>query len=200
MNKSIQNIISTIFHPIFVNLLGMGLLFLLFPQLYFGIPLKLKYVLIAYVFFLTGIVPLMYVLFLKFSNKVTSIHLNKKEERFLPYLLTTGLYLFCYYSFYKIGVPNILLYYLLGCFFILLFVLITNYFYKISLHTTTLGALFGVILYATKHTGTDLRMLLTLVLVVSGLVASARMFANAHTLPQIYLGFFAGASLMYLVL
>jgi hypothetical protein len=200
MPRLLQYTIAGIFHPVFVNLLSFWLLFKICPPLAFGIPVKMQQFMIFFVFASTGIIPVIMVVVLRITGRVKSFMLNSKEERNMPYLLTTLLYFFCFYNFYKLNVNGIILNYLLACTIILLMVTLINRFYKISIHMAGMGALTGLIAVMTYYNSADIRYLLIVVLILSGLVATARMFAGAHTFWQLILGYLGGFLVMFFAL
>lgn len=200
MSKKLSIFISTVFHPVFTNLLSLWLLFILYPQLAYGIQSSIKLFYISFVFVTTGLIPLLLVLILRLLGKSTSIMLHEKEERNLPYIITAGLYLLDFYFAQKTGTPQLLTAYLLACSSIIVAVLIINQFNKISIHMASMGALVGLIMCATPYAVFDLRYLLITAFMASGWVASARLFADAHTFQQVLSGFCLGLLIMLLIL
>lgn len=192
--------VSALFHPVWVNLLTTWLLFVLFPELNNGLPAKLKQFMILFVFVVTGVVPVLVLGFLRLTGKINSIMLNAKEDRRWPYLITMLLYFFCFYNFYKLNAPNILLKYLLGCTIIVLFVALVNNYYKISIHATSMGALLGVLMAACAITQTDLRPIIAATILLGGFVCNARLLLNAHTTDQLFIGYLTGTVAMFLIL
>lgn len=66
--------------------------------------------------------------------------------------------------------------------------------WKISMHMTAIGALCGfVFILGMKYLG-DVINLLPLLILVSGLVASARLYLKQHTPAQVYVGYIYGAA------
>ena len=200
MNKRFATFISTIFHPVFINLLNLWLLFNLFPALSHGLPLRLQLFYISFIFIATSIIPLIMVLVMRMMGKIKSIMLQDKEDRKLIYLITMLLYVFCFYYFIKFHTHPLILSYLIACSVISGLVMAINFFDKISIHTATLGGLAGIVAVAAKYTQIDLRLMLALIIISSGIVASARIFANSHKNMQVYTGFVLGFVLMIFIL
>ncbi|MDP1726459.1 MAG: hypothetical protein Q8M15_06715 [Bacteroidota bacterium] len=200
MSRKLSNLISIIFHPIFVNFLNLWLLFTLFPALHYGIPQRMQYFYISFIFLATSIIPLIMVIMMRFTGKVKSVLLTDKEDRKLPYLVTLIVYFFCYYYFTKLHTHPLILSYLVSCAAIVGLVLSINFFDKISIHTATLGAMAGLLAVAGKYTSLDIRYFLILTFLVSGLVASARIISNSHQNIQVYSGFLLGFLLMFFIL
>ena len=160
--------------------------------------LKLFYIL--FIFITTGILPMIMVGVLKLMGKLNSILLDDKDDRTTPYIITACLYLFDYYFLLRFGAPHILIAYLLACSCIVVAVLIINIFYKISIHTASLGALIAVLISASQIADFDIRILLSIAIIIAGLTATARLLLNAHTPFQLYSGFAVGTIIMLLIL
>ncbi|MCX6186836.1 MAG: hypothetical protein NTU43_07550 [Bacteroidetes bacterium] len=200
MNKATHTFISVLFHPAIVNLFNLIALFYLFPQLYSGIPDKLKWFYLLFIFISTSIIPIILVFVLKISGRVQTIMLHDREERRIPYLLTIFIYGFDYYNFAKLSANPIVLNYLLACMAVLIIIFIVNYFYKISIHTATLGSFLALLMVNFVHTGDELRPLVAITFVIIGLVSSARLFAHSHNTNQVYLGLIIGFVPMFIIL
>ena len=126
--------------------------------------------------------------------------LHDREERRIPYLLTIFIYGFDYYNFTKISATPIVLNYLLACMAVLTIIFIINYFYKISIHTATLGSFLALLMVNYVNTGIELRPLIAITFIMIGLVSSARLFANSHNSIQVYLGLVVGFIPMFFIL
>jgi hypothetical protein len=200
MNRNFSLFISSIFHPVFVNLWSLISLFFLYPFLQYAVGYNLKLLYILFIFITTGIVPVIAVLILKSVGKLNTILLEDKDERTTPYIITSCIYLFDYYLFIRFGAPQILIAYLLACSCIVVAVLIINIYYKISIHSASLGAFVAVIFSASQVANFDVRIFLSLIFIAWGITASARLFSNAHTPLQIYTGFFLGILIMKFII
>jgi hypothetical protein len=200
MNRSVSLFISALFHPVFVNLFSLLLLFVLFPYLQYAVSDGLKTFYILFIFITTGLLPIVAVGILKLIGKASSVLLNNQEERTIPYIITASIYLFDYYFCLRIGSPQLINAYLLACASIVVAVLIINRFNKISIHAASLGALMAVIVSANHIANFDIRVVLSITIFFAGLTASARLFANAHVPQQLYTGFLLGLIIMLFIL
>lgn len=200
MSKTQAQFFSVVFHPVFINIYCLGVLFYVYPELSFALPQRLKWFFMGFLFVATSVVPLILVLILKFGGTVKTITLESAKERTLPYLLTLAMQVYCYVNFANNpGTPLLILQYLEAGICVMLLLLIANFFTKVSLHLAILGTLCALIAAAGK-TGIDVRFMLIPALVLSGWIASARLFAEAHKPYQIYLGFVLGFLPMYLLI
>lgn len=201
MNSRFANFLSVLVHPIFINLICLVLLFTLQPSLYYGLPTKIKLYYIAYIFLITSVLPSFSVLIMKIMGSVPNITLSRKEDRVIPYIVTTFFYLFAYYNFRgNMLSSSVLLGYLIACALIIFSVLLINFYTKISIHMATLGALCGLIAASAPVALIDIRWLLFFFIFLSGLVASARLSLNAHSEFQLYFGFIFGFFTMFIFL
>lgn len=199
MNKNTQLVISTLFHPVFINIASLLLLFTLFPSLA-AMSYQSKSTVISVIVSLTAIIPLVLVGLLKITNSISSIQMEDKKDRKWPYIATVMGYIFSFYLLHKVGVSTILLKYLLAGIGIVVSISLINYFWKISVHMASMGALLGLLVIANFDNYIDLRLMIAGIVLISGIVASARLFANAHNIQQIISGFALGFAWMLVVL
>lgn len=199
MSKNTQLVISTLFHPIFVNIVSLLLLFTLFPSLA-AISYKSKSTIISVIISLTVIIPLALVGSLKITNQISSLQLEEKKDRKWPFAVTGLGYIFSFFLLQKVGVSMLLLKFLLAGSGTVVCIAIINNFWKISVHMASIGALLGLLVIVNLNNYLDLRLVIAGVVLVSGIVASARLFAKAHTISQIIAGFALGFVWIYIVL
>jgi hypothetical protein len=199
MNKKSQIVISSLFHPVVVNIVSLLLLFNLFPSLA-ALSYKAKSTIISVIVSLTIIIPIVLVGFLKITNQITSIQLEDKKDRKWPFAVTALGYIFSFYLLQKVGVSMLLLKFLLAGSGTVVCIAIINNFWKISVHMASMGALLGLLIVANIHLNMDLRLAIGAVIIVTGITASARLFSHAHNLAQIIAGLFLGFFWIYIVL
>lgn len=199
MNKKTQLIISTIFHPIFVNIGSLWLLFMLFPSLA-ALTYQAKSTIISVIISLTIVLPSLLVALLKLTNQISSIQLTHLKERKWPFAATALGYIFSFYLLNKAGVSIIILKYLLAGSITVVSIAIISNFWKISVHMASIGAMISLLVLANYYTHVDLRIGIAIMVLIAGLVASARHFAKAHNIPQLIAGFALGFGAIYLVL
>lgn len=134
----------------------------------------------------------------------------EQADRRLPFLLTslvyTGVtYLFAFrMSLFSATSPGVSV--LLGSITLsILLVGLINQYWKISAHSVGIGGVLGAIAaLMAKHGDTDLFLPLVTLIALSGLLASARLQLNAHTLAQVGAGLglgllVSGTAVMWLV-
>jgi hypothetical protein len=200
MNRTVSLAISTAFHPVFVNLMGLLALMFLSPYLSSGLTANAQLFYILFIFISAGIVPILVVLLLKVMGKVQSVLLNVQDERNIPYLVTASIYLFDFYFLSRLHTPPIIRAYVLACACIVVLVVVINHYYKISIHGASLGALAAIVIGSAGFSMIDVRYALLAVFLITGITLTARLFLYAHTTGQVLSGWLLGFLVMYLIL
>jgi len=194
-------LISTIFHPLFMPLLGLILVFNSSTYFSSGILPAIQWVTMLLVFLFTCLMPLLNVLYLHYKGFVDSIYLVSKEERRLPYAITVAYYIILYYLLKELQLPPILYLIILGCMLASILAFVINLKWKISAHMIGMGGLIGVMIGVSERLTLDLNATLIVLFIIAGLVGFSRLRMNAHNPFQVYLGFFVGmGSLLIMIL
>ncbi|MFT4659893.1 MAG: hypothetical protein ACI8XB_000143 [Patiriisocius sp.] len=129
---------------------------------------------------------------------ISSFDMPNKEERFSAYAVVAILYLINYQLLFQMGAPRILRLSVFGVWIVLILLSIINRFFKISAHMTAVGGMIGFLVYASILDATMMFYLLLSIL-ISGFVASARLYLLAHNNFQIVTGLILGITVMFLV-
>lgn len=193
---NIEKFISVILHPVFMP----SITILFVTQQYLNIIVlesQIPIIIIGTIVF-TLAMPLLSVCLLLLFNKIESLEIRKKEERFLPLLLsviwmTIG---FLYLKEILNYTPIIKSIYL-GAIYILILSLFITRFWKISLHMLAIGGATGVLLTLELLFSQNTTSLLLFIL-FSGCLGVSRYSLKAHSLKQVYAGFLLGNIIMYL--
>lgn len=203
--------LSYIFHPLIMPLLGIYFIFELptFPtslriydSLYF-FPDEAKYRIYIVLGVLTFAAPLLSLLIMYWNGMITSLHLEKKNERTYPYFIISFYYvlafIFVRYQWpEELGHPA-LLGFLFGIIVVNVITFFLNYIIKVSAHAVACFGVTGLLLgynqtqIAFFETETFPNLFFTLfILVLSGLVVTGRLYLKAHTLSEVLLGMAIG--------
>ncbi|OIN56606.1 hypothetical protein [Arsenicibacter rosenii] len=162
----------------------------------FSVELRIR--LLVLILIGTFAIPSLLIYFLFRSGYVQSLHLDDRLDRRLPYLITGFVYSFLTFLFaFRMQLisdvaPEIAI--ILGSITMsILLVGIISLFWKISAHGVgiggSLGAVAGIVL---KFSETGLVYTLALLILLAGVVLSARLQLNAHTPSQAGAGLFLG--------
>ena len=165
----------------------------------FMIPFTVRLWIISMFFSITFLMPAMMIWMMQRKGIITSMQMEKRSERFYPLLLTTIFWCIGYILLNRTGLPVIYYRYLLGGIAALIVAMIVNHFWKISLHMLGMGGLTGVFLGFSLRIGVDILLLISILIILSGLVGYARLKVNSHNPPQVYAGYIVGVILMIVV-
>ena len=186
-------IISYIFHPLFIPTYIFVFLVKQFPVEFSDITLwKLKLKVFS-VFWMTAFFPA-FAVFLLWRLKLSdSIYLRTQKERVIPYFVTMFFYWWMYYlSKNQTDQPLVLKFFYFGIFWSAIIGVIINNFIKISLHTIAAGsALMALILFAFYYQA-NLGFAISCAVLLTGIIATARLLVSNHTTLEIYSGLALG--------
>ncbi|MFN0034404.1 MAG: hypothetical protein ACKVUS_05005 [Saprospiraceae bacterium] len=204
MNLSLARALSYFGHPLLV-LTYMLLLMLVINPFAFGahhIGDERTVILFFYVVSTTFLIPGLGVSLLKPLGLIRSLEMRDKQERIGPYIITGVFYLWMFKNFSTGNVPELYAKFVLGATIGLFFAFFANIFTKISAHATGMGGFVAMaLLLAFEWSGASLvagpvllspNALLAAVIVLAGLVGSARLSLGAHTQAQLWQGYAAG--------
>jgi hypothetical protein len=218
MIKLFAQLVSVVFHPVFLFVYIIVLLLIINPYMFgFANIVEAKELLLIVV--LTVIpIPIIVVLLQKGLGLSESIYLRNKRERIGPYLVSALLYLSLYLQLAKTNSANAIQVATLGAVVALFGAFFLNNFYKISLHAIGSGALISMLVLTVmfysrstyvlrvgdKFIGEyDTIVVLYLSIILTGVICSSRLFLKQHSIQEIYsglvLGFFAPLIAYYII-
>lgn len=185
-----QKFISTVLHPIVIPSLGVLIYFIFVSQ---SISQKQQILLLALVFGITYVIPVFTLIILKSLGIIRDSQLATIRERRMPILLMMLL-------FYLLGNTLVNINFLrdLGLLFYgtsasLLFVyLLFAFQIKTSLHLLSMGTVVGFFLIITNIYSLHLMPIIMVFILLSGLLASSRLYLNAHNSNEVFIGFSLG--------
>ena len=200
--------ISLIVHPLWWPTFGLYILLSLNPYLFGVAAPQGRTTLILQVFVLTFILPVFSIFLLKKLNFLNSWNMNERSERIGPYLITLICYMWLYINIrHDPKVPLVYNIFVFGALITLILVFVFNLFIKISAHTAVMGGLLAmtwITFNVFSHENFTLfipgqgsvlfswRSVLITVMILGGIVGSARIQLKAHTPKEIYFGYAIG--------
>ena len=196
METKVANILSYIQHPLLIT--AYLALFLLRLPLFLTYTLSgdVKAGLIGVIIGFTFILPVSAMLAMRYFKLISSLKLEEMHERTLPLIVTSASYMALLYLLRRLGLPSYFLFFFYGAMITLIAGLLINLVYRISLHTLAWGSVAAALTGFSIRMGVDFLPLILAVILLAGMAGSARLILKAHTAPQIYLGFLAGAGIM----
>jgi hypothetical protein len=186
-------IISVLFHPLFVPLYIVGFLVYIHPSYFAGVSdhNKLSAVLIAAlnaVFF-----PLITVLLLLALKFIDSIFLHSQKDRIIPYIASGIFFFWTFWVFYNNEqFPKLMASLFLGMLLASSTAVVANNFFKISMHAIGMGGWLAVFIVILKSNTMLMSWPLATVIILTGLVCTARLSTGSHTYKEIIYGLLLG--------
>ncbi len=198
MSEKIAKVISIVFHPVLVPTLG--LLLLLNSGFYFTmLSWEAKRFVLLVVFFSTCILPLLSVAIMALNPKF-DILMPGSRDRVMPLLSSSIFYYLGYMLLSKArAFPEFKLF-LLASVLVIVALLVISFKWKISNHMAAIGGLSGTLFALSFRSGMNPVYSLLIVVLISGLVGTARLILEKHTIGQIIAGYGLGFSVLYAII
>lgn len=201
--KVAAKFVSYLFHPVFVPLYVILFMAYVHPYLFTGLAAwdKTRIVMMAALMF--TFFPLITVLLLKALDFISSIYLNTKKDRIIPLIACGIWYFWITYIWWNsnkmddsLPIPNEAVQLALATFIASWIGLMVNIKIKISLHSIAVGVMVTLfILMAISH-DLNFAIWLSIALLVTGLVCTARFIVSDHTQQEVYSGLAVGIAAM----
>jgi hypothetical protein len=195
MTYKIATFLSVLFHPLF-------LFFYLILYLVYFTDFFLLYryspnlwMLLSYVFLNTVVIPIILIFF--YSRDLL---MRNKEKRTIPYLIMIVVYSFMLFFFFKFYISALILRFLIALILGLTILTIINVYFKLSLHTFTMGCLIAFFIRIYFLQSGMFFYPLIVVLILAGIIGSARLALEVHTKEEILSGYAIGILPTLLVL
>lgn len=202
MVKKISIAVSVVLHPLLMPTFLFALLFYYAPVIIEPINPKAAIYLLLAVFITTFMLPMISITALRFSDiyrmgKLNTLSLPSRKDRIIPFFFTSLFYMITTYMFFsKFKVNQILVIILAASTLIILLVSIITLFLKVSTHSASAGAMIGFLLaLGFKFPQSKLLWPLILILILGGLVMSARLYLEAHKPLDVLIGSIVGLSI-----
>ena len=188
--KLFQQVISYIFHPLFIPVAGTIGYFVITPKYS---PIEEQSGNILPIFILTVIIPIIAYLILKNIGLIKSALMPTLKERRYPLYINILLLLMVVYKVIPNNYTPELHFYFLGLIaasmssLVLLFI---NF--KSSMHLMGMGSIFMYLVSLSVHFEINITLALSVLILLTGLVATSRLYLKAHSKAELVIGFFIG--------
>lgn len=200
--RSIAQFVSFAFHPLLLITLGVYFILELDFIYHYALNTQTLWLYLSIVILGTFIIPINAIfLTQKLINKDINLYMEKKEDRRFPLLIAAVCVMLTLYLFsYRVGfrAPHLIRGYLIGCSLSIISAAILNNRFKISLHAIGVGGITGLLFYLQSNAFMDLRPVIAIWIMLSGLVCWSRLHLHAHYPAQIYAGYLTGLTFVFL--
>jgi hypothetical protein len=183
-------IISVILHPIVLPTIGVLLYFIVIPRNYTN---HIKLVLLSLIFVTTYLIPLLILILFKKLKLIRTFNADSIKERKLPVAMMIILFYLLANTIATItDIKEIsLLFYATSLALSLIYICFA-FRLKTSLHLLSLGISTSFFIVLSIIYSNNFAIVIIVHILLAGLVANARIYLEAHTPKEVYLGFFLG--------
>ncbi len=187
------SIISYIFHPFFIPLIGIWMIVETHYLQFAGFDRKALIHLYGSIVTNTTLLPFFTLFMLTQLKFISGFSMPRRRDRIIPYIALMTFYIWTYLEFKKqLMIPEIVKVFLLGIFISSILGFISNIKTKVSLHCIGMGSLIGLVISFFGQTFIPMIIPITAVIFVAGLISSCRLIVANHTYPDIYMGLLFG--------
>ncbi len=189
----LATITSYLFHPVFMPLIG--LLIILNSGIYsVELPGEFK----SYLYLMTGlctlVLPLSFLPVLIYFQYVKEITIGERRERLIPLFFTTICFYAGYYFVSRFSPVKVINLFLLSSTLVVMLLLIISLVWKISIHSAGIGGIMGLIFILSVSYSVDMTFFMSAAILISGIIITARLVLNTHTLLELLAGYLLGAA------
>lgn len=194
----VSRITSIVFHPLLIP--TWGFLLLSVSGFYFAIlPWSVKRILLLIVFLFTFLLPALSIWLLSLSQR-SDLNMEKSTDRILPLLMSSLFYYTGYQILERMPLFPIFNLFLIASILVQIALVILSLWWKISAHSAAMGGLIGGFIAISFRVQQHSLPLLALLILVAGMVGSARLILSKHTSWEVYTGFTLGFLIMNLII
>jgi membrane-associated phospholipid phosphatase len=127
---------------------------------------------------------------------IKSVDMEDRQDRIIPFIATMTFYIWAYlvvknYFDFMLPIYSI---FILGTVVSVMLSFFINLFLKLSIHMVGMAGLMAGTLLMMMNSEKSLIGVFLVIIVLTGLVASARLYLKAHTPKEVFIGFLIGIS------
>ena len=190
-------VISVLLHPLFMPVLVLGMVLKADPHVAFFLPGDQRYVLLLLVTVLTVAFPLVSILLLLRSKVIGSLEMRSRQERIVPFLMVAIYYGMTYFVLRTTHLHPMALSIFTGIIVALVITIAITIRWKISIHMVGVGGAIGAVAGASAVHSLHLLPLISILILLAGILGTARLLLGGHVPAQIYAGAFLGWLAVY---
>lgn len=191
-------VISAIFTPFSIPFLAFLILFL-FSYLRI-MPIQYKLIVLGVVYCFTILMPTLTIFLFRKINGFSPEDLGERKRRFMPFLLTITSYVFCLVMMHRLNIPWYMTGIILAALIMMVICIVVNLKWKLSEHMAGVGAIVGGLVSFSALFGYNPVWWLCLFILIAGVLGTARIILQHHTLGEVLVGFAIGLICSLLVL
>lgn len=191
-------VVSAIFTPFSIPFLAFLILFI-FSYLRI-MPLQYKLIVLGVVYCFTILMPTLTIFIFRKINGFSAQDLTERKHRFVPFILTITSYVFCLLMMHRLNIPWYMTGIILASLIMMVICIVVNLRWKLSEHMAGSGAIIGGVVAFSALFGYNPLNWLCLFIIIAGVLGTARIILQHHTLGEVIGGFVVGLVCSLLVL
>ena len=186
------NLLSTVLSPLMMPTYGVFLV--MWASVLCLLPYGTRVSVLLVCMGITCILPLIFLSVLRHFKLVKDLHVEIREQRFIPYLFTALCYAVAAYYLYYCHSPQWFTMFMVGSALTVLLMALINLKWKISAHMAGIGGVIALIyqIHVQGLSAFDLFWLLCFNIILAGLLGSARLVRKRHDMWQVLAGVIVG--------
>ncbi len=191
-------VISAIFTPFSIPFLAFLALFL-FSYLRI-MPTQYKLIVLAIVYSFTILLPTLTIFLFRKINGFDLQEMNLRKRRYIPFLLTILSYVFCLLMMHRLNIPWYMTAIILAALIVQVVCVVVNLKWKLSEHMAGMGCIVSGLVSFSALFGYNPVWWLCIVILIAGILGTARIILGHHSLGEVLFGFMVGFVCTLLVL
>lgn len=194
-----MRVVSVLLHPLLMPTLLFFILFYHAPLVIQAMPRSKTHLFLLVILITTFIIPVLSIVTLRLTKSISSFQMRDRKERIVPFFFIFIFYALTTYLFIsKFDLGNVFFIIFSGITTTIFIITITAFFWKISVHSAGLTGVIGSI-FAINYKFPDNQLFIPVIFLIlmAGLVMSARLYLNSHTPNEIFVGGIVGFMINY---
>jgi membrane-associated phospholipid phosphatase len=198
MTEKIAKIVSVFFHPVLLPTLGF---LLMFTSGFYDSMLttEAKQFILLVIFFSTATLPMLAIAILALNSKFNFL-MPESRDRIIPLLFASVFYYIGFILLSRIHFISMFKLFMIASVLLIVALLLISFKWKISIHAAAAGAVTATLFALSFRTGMNPVFAIVTVVIVSGLVGTARLLLNKNNLLQVAAGYLLGLIILYPVI
>lgn len=185
-------VVSIIFHPLLMPTYLFSILQSALPNALEPIRPELHLKFLIFIFIVTFLLPVMNVGIFKAFGTIRTFSIPDRKERLIPFSFISAIYVILTYLFHsqtRMNLNDNLLKFMIIIDLLVVVATITTFFFKVSVHSIAAWGLIGIMVPLNKISEIKTLFYPTLcIIVLAGIIMSARLQIGAHTSREVMWG------------
>lgn len=193
--KRAAEILSVVFHPIFIPLYGLVIIYSS-NTLHSFLPAQLKRMILILVMANNVLLPMALATLLYARGAIRTFNARDRNERVLLLTFSLVMYSLTAFLLLRMQVPGLFRAFFISIAIVTFITLLITVFYRISLHASGIGGLLVLVFFMAGLYHISMVWQTVTVLLLGGAVLSSRIYLEDHSPAEVWTGLFAGAAIM----